>query len=183
MTRAPALAAALAAVLLFVAVAAAKTVDDGNDTKGRIDIKSATFSKTSDGKLRFVVKFFSNVPKEGETGNEYINVWKSKPHVMEGCGGCFKEAPYKMQGPQTGKRDVFKGGEDETPYKKTGSGTIKRKGKTLTFIAPRKAFGKPKHRIFWRISAYYYGSSDECPSFDDCVDYAPNAPKLVKQPL
>ena len=79
---------------------------------------------------------FDAVPPDGNTGNEYIEIWKKKPHKLRGCRGCFREAPYKMQGPQTGKRDVFKGGEAGTPYKKTGSGRIKRKGNRLTFIVP-----------------------------------------------
>jgi hypothetical protein len=174
--------ATLVAALAFVAVAGAKTIDDGNDTKGKIDIKSAKFKVTDSGKFRFVVTFFEKVPAKGEVGNEYVNIWKAKPHVQEGCGGCFKESPYVMQGPQTGKRDVYTGGEAETPYKKTGSGRIKRDGKTLTFTLPPKAVGKPKDRFFWRIRTDYYGPEEQCP-MGPCEDHAPDGSKLVKQPL
>ena len=178
-----ALLAALAAALLLAAAAIAKTtIQDANDVKGPIDIKSATFSKTKSGKYRWVVRFYSNVPASGETGNETLNVWKSKPHVMPDCGGCFKESPYTMQGPQTGKRDVFKGGEAGDPYKKTGSGTIKRDGKTLTFTLPPKAIGKPQDKLFWRIRTDYYGPESKCPG-GPCEDHAPDGSKVVKQSL
>jgi hypothetical protein len=182
MTRTLAFLAALVAGLAFVAVAGAKTIDDPDDTNGRIDIKSAKFSRTDSGKFRFVVRFFEKVPANGETGNEYLEIWKSKPHVAEGCGGCFKELPYKMQGPQTGKQDVFKAGGEGSSYKKTGSGRIKRDGRTLTFTLPPKAVGKPKLKFFWRITSYYYGPEEQCP-MGPCEDHAPDGSKLVKQPL
>jgi len=175
--------AVAALALALAAIAGAKTVHDGNDTTGPIDIKQAGSSKVKHGKITFVATFFEDVPPDGNTGNEYIEIWKKKPHKLRGCGGCFREGPYKMQGPQTGKRDVFKGGEAGTPYKKTGSGRIKRKGNRLTFIVPLKAIGKPKHKIFWRVQSSYYGPQSECPTFDACSDSAPNGSKLVKQKL
>jgi hypothetical protein len=175
---------ALAVALSVVAVAAAKTVTDGDDTKGKIDIKSATFSKVKGGKFKIVVVFFEDVPAKGERGNEVMQVWKKKPHFPKGCNGCFKEAPYQMQGPQTGKQDVRTNcGEEGAPCNKTGTGRIKRKGNKLTFIFSRKSVGKPKDKLFWRIVSYYYGNSDECPNFDDCTDYAPNPSKVVKESL
>lgn len=182
MTRAFALVTALAATLALVAVAGAKSIDDGNDTNGRIDIKTAKFKRLDDGRYRWVVTFYEKVPSKGEVGNEQLNIWKKRPHVMEGCGGCFQEGPYKMQGPQTGKQPVFTGGEAEDPFKKTGTGTIKRDGKTLTFTLKPKAVGKPKDKLFWRIRTDYYGGEDECPG-GPCEDHAPNGSKVVKEAL
>ena len=175
------LAIALVAVAVATAVAIAKTHQDPDDTKGKIDIKSAKFSKTDDGKFKFVVNFYEKVPAKGETGNEYLEIWKKKPDVMPNCNGCFKQAPFKMQGPQTGKRDVYKGGEADTPYKKTGSGNIKRDGKTLTFTLPPKAVGKPEDKFFWRIHSYYYGTDVDCQG--PCEDRLPDGTKLIKQEL
>jgi hypothetical protein len=184
MRRVLALLAALSLVLGVTAIAVAKSIDDPNDTSGQIDIKKATFSKTKSGKYRIVVVFYELVPPNGEQGNEYINVWKKKPHVMPDCNGCFKEAPYKMQGPQTGTREVFKGGEEGEPFVVTGHGKIKRNLKTLTFTFPPKAVGSPKDKLFWRVTSGYYGNQDECPTFDACFDKAPSAAgKVVKESL
>ncbi len=166
-----------------VALGNTKKIKDDDDTVGPIDIKSASAGHTRSGKLKHVVVFYEDVPADGETGNEYLQIWKKKPHVLPGCGGCFEEAPYKMQGPQRGKRDVFKGGEAGDPYEKTGTGKIKRKGKKLTFILPLKAIGKPKHKYYWRIVSNYYGPPSECPTLDPCTDFAPNASKVVKHKL
>jgi hypothetical protein len=184
MRRVLALFAALALALAITAVAGAKSISDGNDTKGKIDIKKATFSKTDDGKFKIVVVFYDKVPSKGEQGNEVINIWKKKPHTAEGCGGCFQDPSYQMQGPQTGKQDVrYDCGAEDTPCKKTGSGTIKRDGNKLTFKFPPKAVGKPEEKLFWRVASFYYGSEDECPDFQDCVDTAPAAGKVVKESL
>ncbi|MEA2307890.1 MAG: hypothetical protein QOI65_176 [Thermoleophilaceae bacterium] len=183
MRRALALLSALALVLAVAAIANAKSINDPEDTQGKIDIKKATFSKTKTGKFKIVVVFFEKVPASGEQGNEYINVWKKKPHAMAGCN-CFTKLPYEMQGPQTGKRDVYKAGSEGTGYKKTGSGTIRRDGNRLIFKFPPKAVGKPTDKLFWRVTSGYYGNNDECPTFDDCSDFAPNAEgKVVKETL
>ena len=91
MRRALAAITALCIALAIVAVAGAKSINDPNDTKGKIDIKKATFSKTKDGKFKIVVVFYDKVPASGEQGNEVINIWKKKPHTAEGCGGCFQD--------------------------------------------------------------------------------------------
>jgi hypothetical protein len=184
MRRVLALLAAVSVALFAVAAAGAKTINDPNDTSGQIDIKKATFSKTKSGKYKIVVVFFEDVPAKGEQGNEVINIWKKKPHTLQNCGGCFKEAFYQMQGPQTGKQAVrYNCGAEDSPCKKTGTGKIKRDGNKLTFTFPPKAVGSPKDKLFWRVQSFYYGNSDECPSFDDCVDKAPNGTKLVKETL
>jgi hypothetical protein len=176
-------ACSVLAAIAFAAVASAKTVQDPNDTAGKIDVKSATFSKTKSGKFKFVVTFFEAVPAKGDVGNEYLNIWKTKPHVQKGCGGCFKEGPYVMQGPQTGKdRPVFTGGEAGTPYKQTGKGRIKRDGSKLTFILPPKAVGSPTDKFFWRIRTDYYGPESQCPG-GPCEDHAPDGSKVVKETL
>jgi hypothetical protein len=176
------LVVAASVVLSISAAAGAKTVSDGNDTRGKIDIKKGTFSKLKHGKFRIVVVFFETVPPKGEQGNEYIQVWKTKPHFPADCNGCYKESPYTMQGPQTGEQPVRTHcGAEGDPCTKTGTGTIKRKGKRLTFTFPRKAVGKPQHKLFWRVGSSYYGDSDECPTLADCQDYAPNPNKVVKE--
>ena len=183
MRRAPILLAPLAIALALAAVAIAKTtIHDGDDTVG-IDVKSATFSKTKSGKLKFVVVFYEKVPPNGNDGNEFLNMWKSRPHVQSDCS-CIKESPYTISGPQTGRRPIGTGGEAGTQFHKTGTGTVRRKGKTLTFVVPRKAIGKPKHRFYWRIRSDYYGSDAQCgPMLANCEDHAPNGNKVVKQPL
>src|SRR5207247_9646615 len=67
-----------ALVLALAAIAGAKTVHDGNDTTGPIDIKKAGSSKVKHGKITFVATFFEDVPPDGNTGNEYIEIWKKK---------------------------------------------------------------------------------------------------------
>ena len=177
---------ACAFALAIAAVAYAKTVNDGNDTKGKIDIKKATFSKTKSGKYRIVVTFFDKVPPSGGQGNERIQVWKKKPETVSGCGGrCFKTQWYVMQGPQTGKQPVYyRCGAEGDPCTKTGTGKIERDGNKLTFTFPPKAVGSPKHKLFWHVESAYYGNNDECPTFDACFDKAPNGEgKVVKELL
>jgi hypothetical protein len=184
MRRVLALVIAVSVVLCITSAVGAKTIHDGNDTSGKIDIKKATFSKVKGGKFRIVIVFFQAVPPKGEQGNEYIQVWKTKPHFPAGCHGCYKESPYTMQGPQTGKQDVRTNcGAEGDPCNKTGTGTIKRKGNRLTFTFPRAAVGKPKGKLFWRVGSGYYGNSHECPTFNACQDYAPNPSKVVRESL
>jgi hypothetical protein len=174
-----------AAALAFAVVAqAGTTIQDANDTVGPIDIKSASATIKSDGKLKHTVVFFEDVPAKGETGNEYLELWKTKPHALKGApAGAFKEAPYKIQGPQTGKRDVFTGGEEGAPYKKTGTATVTRKGNKLTFVFSRKAIGSPKDFYYWHVTSSFYGSNKQCKKFEDCTDHAPDGSKAVKQSL
>jgi hypothetical protein len=184
MRRVLALLLALSAALSVASVAGAKSVSDGNDTKGKIDIAKATFSKTKSGKFKIVVVFFEDVPASGEQGNENIQVWKKKPTPLQGCNGCYKESPYTMQGPQTGKQAVRTNcGEEGAKCNKTGTGKIERSGTKLTFTFPPKAVGNPKHKLFWRVTSGYYGGQSECPSFDDCSDTAPDGGKVVKESL
>jgi hypothetical protein len=165
-----------------VALAATTMVQDANDTNGRIDIKSASASQTSTGKLRHVVAFFENVPAQGQA-NEYLEMWKKKPHQLQGAlPGSFQEAAFKIMGPQTGQRPVFTGGEAGTKIHKTGTATVTRKGKTLTFVLSRSAIGNPTGSYYWRVKSDFYGPNSVCP-MGPCEDHAPNGAKVVKQTL
>jgi hypothetical protein len=166
-----------------VGLAAATTLPDANDTKGRIDIKSVTAGKTSTGLLRIVVTFYATVPSQGETGNEWIYLWTKKPHRLSGAPpGAFVETPYKIMGPQTGTRPVFTGGEEGTPIHKTGTAKVTRNGNKLTFVFSRKAIGNPSSFYFWHVKSDFYGPESTCP-MGPCEDNAPNGSNAVKQPL
>ena len=174
---------AAATGLATAAVALATTIHDANDTKGPIDIKSVSAGKTSTGQIRIVVTFFANVPAKGETGNEYLLLWKKRPHELQGAPpGAFAETPYKIQGPQTGTRPVFTGGEEGTPIHKTGTAEVTRKGNKLTFVFSRKAIGNPSSFYFWHVKSDFYGPESTCPR-GPCEDNAPNGSNAVKQPL
>jgi hypothetical protein len=156
---------------------------DPNDTKGPIDILSSTVSKTKSGLRKHVVKFYAPVPAKGQTGNEYLELWAKQPHPLPGAPpGAFKEAPYKIMGPQTGKRPVFTGGEDGTPVHKTGTATVTRKGNTLTFVFSLKAIGSPKGFYYWHVKSDYYGPNSACP-MGPCEDNLPDGSKAVKQAI
>ena len=179
-----AMVTALFALALAALALAATTIQDANDTAGPIDIKSASATKKSDGRLKHTVVFFEDVPAKGETGNEYLELWTKKPYALKGApAGSFKEAPYKIQGPQTGKRDVFTGGEAGTPYHKTGTATVSRKGNKLTFVFSKKAIGNPSSTYYWHVVTNFYGSNKQCPKFEDCTDHAPDDSNTVKQGL
>lgn len=166
-----------------VALAAPVTINDANDTNGKIDIKSASATRTSSGKLKHVIKFYETVPAQGQVGNEFLLMWKKKPHQLQGAPpGAFQEAPYKIMAPQTGKRPVFTGGEDGTPIHKTGTATVTRKGKTLTFVFSPAAIGNPSGLYYWKVKSDFYGPESVCPG-GPCEDLAPNDVKVVKQPL
>jgi hypothetical protein len=175
-------ACAAGLVAAAVALAAPVTVNDANDTNGKIDIQSASATRTSSGKLKHVVKFFDAVPAKGEVGNEFLEMWKKKPHQLQGAPGAFQEAPYKIMGPQTGKRPVFTGGEAGTPLHKTGTATVTRKGKTLTFVFSPAAIGNPSGSYYWKVRSDFYGPESVCPG-GPCEDLAPNGGKVVKQSL
>ena len=178
-----ALIVAVASLALAAVALAATTIDDPDDTPGKIDSKSVTATKTKDGLIKITVTFFADVPAKGETGNEYLLLWKAKPHALKGAPpGAFKETPYKIQGPQTGKRDVFTGGEDGTPIHKTGTATVSRKGAKLTFKFAPKAIGSPKDFYYWHAKSDYYGPESECPG-GPCEDNAPDGSKAHKQAL
>ena len=182
MPRWLAFAAVLTVALAVAAVAVAKTVQDADDTAGRIDIKSVKPSITQSGKIKFVVTFYENVPAKGDTGNEILEMWKHRPHALPGVPGAFKEAPYHVLGPQTGTRDVGKGGEAGTQFHKTGTATVSRSGKTLTFVLKPKAIGSPKDKFFWHMRSDYYGPESVCPGHP-CEDHAPDGSVAVKQLL
>jgi hypothetical protein len=174
-------AAAAALSAATIGFGATTTVTDGNDTKGPIDIASASATKTKSGMRKHVVTFFAKVPPKGQTGNEILELWKKKPHHLKGAPpGVFKEGPYKIMGPQTGKRDVFTGGEAGTPFKKTGTATVTRSGKKLTFVFSLKAIGNPTGSYYWHVKSDYYGPAGTCPT-GPCEDHAPNGDGTVKQ--
>ena len=175
-------AVAVGLALAAVALADTRTIQDKNDTTGPIDIKSASAGHTKDGKLKHVLVFYEKVPKNGETGNEFLQTWTKKPHPLPGVPGAFKEAAYQMHGPQTGTRDVGTGGEAGTKFHKTGTVKITRKGTRLTFVFSKKAIGNPKKAYWWRAKSDYYGPPTECPT-GPCEDHSPNGSKTVKHNL
>lgn len=177
-------AVAVAASATAVALADTKTVKDGDDTKGPIDIRSAKATHAKGGKLKHVIVFFQDVPPSGETGNEYLFMWKKKPHPLPGApAGNFQEKPYTVQMPQDGKRDVYTGGGEESePVHKTGTAHVTRKGNNLTIVFKRKAIGSPKHAYWWLVKSDYYGPESECPG-GPCEDLAPNGGKVKKHKL
>lgn len=174
--------AALVACVAGVALANTKTIQDPQDTKGLIDIKSASAGHAKKGKLKHVIVFYADVPPSGETGNEYLEMWKKKPHALPGVPGAFRDAPYKVQMPQSGKRPVFMGGEEGTPITKTGTAKVTRKGNKLTIVFSRKAIGSPKHAYWWHVESDYYGPDSQCPG-GPCTDHAPDGSVAVKHKL
>jgi hypothetical protein len=171
-----------ALVVAAAAVAAVTTVQDTKDTRGLIDVKSASATRTASGLLKHVVTLYGPVPANGQTGNEFLELWKTKPHALRGVPGAFQEAPYKIMGPQTGTRPVFTGGEEGTPLHKTGTATVTRRGTTLTFVFSRKAIGNPTGFYYWHVKTDYYGPDSLCPR-GPCEDNVPNRSVVVKQPL
>jgi hypothetical protein len=166
-----------------VALAAPTTIHDANDTKGPIDIKTASAGKTRTGLIRIVVTFYATVPSRGQTGNEWLYLWTKKPHRLSGApAGAFVEAPFKIMGPQTGTRPVFTGGEEGTKIHKTGTAKVTRKGSKLTFVFSRKAIGNPQSFYFWHVKSDFYGPESTCPR-GPCEDNAPDGSNAVKQPL
>jgi hypothetical protein len=180
-------AASLAAALLLsasLALAGTVTVRDGNDTPGRIDIRSVRVTTLPHRKLRFVLTFYDDVPARGEVGNEYVYIWKARPHPLPGAPpGAFQEAPYTVQMPQTGPRPVYTGGGEEgAPTTRHGTAIVTRKGRVLTVTLPLKAIGNPKGRFFWYVQSNFYGPEATCPG-GPCTDHAPNGRQAVKQTL
>jgi hypothetical protein len=177
------IASAVAMCAAGLALANTTTVNDSQDTKGPIDIKSASAGHAKHGKLKHVIVFYADVPPSGETGNELLYMWKKKPHPLPGVPGAFKEDAYKVQMPQDGKRPVFTGGgAEDVPTHKTGTAKVTRKGDKLTIVFSKKAIGSPEKAYWWHVRSDYYGPDSEC-GMAPCEDNAPDGSKAVKHKL
>jgi hypothetical protein len=167
------------------ALAAATVVRDARDVKGPIDIKSVSASPAGKGTWKFVISFYGNVPTNGDQGNEYLELWNTRPHRLQGAPpGAFREMVYSVQMPQTGRRRVVTGGHD-APVVTHGYAKVTRHGDTFTILLALKTIGSPKHSFYWKVSSQYYGPQSVCGSAvpDKCSDLAPNGAKVVEEAL
>src|SRR4051794_24511320 len=119
--RAPVGLAATLGLLLPALAPAARTtmVRDPRDARG-IDIESVRANPLNGRRWRFVITFYARIPPSGSSGNEDLLLWRKRPRPLSGApAGSFRDDPYTIEGPQTGRRPIETSGY-ENPF---GHGT------------------------------------------------------------